>query len=64
MSLIMEYYLYLNLLKKSQEYTLLGKFWYIEEEEDWYHRKLLSFLLFVFCYVLKVSFNQINVLQP
>lgn len=51
MSLIMEYYLYLNLLKKSQEYTLLGKFWYIEEEEDWYHRKLLSFLLFVFCYM-------------
>jgi len=51
MSLIMEYYLYLNLLKKSQEYTLLGKFWYIEEEEDWYHRKLLSFLLFVFWYM-------------
>lgn len=49
----MEYYLYLNLLKKSEEHTLLGKFLYTEEEEDWYHRKLLRFLLSVFCYVLK-----------
>lgn len=45
-----------SLGKKSEEYSSLRKFWYLEEKENWYHKKF-----FTTC--AKVGFSQFDVLK-